>query len=294
MREDVRSRPNGRLGFLLGIAGLVAITAVPGAQSFEVASVKANKSGEQFIRFGIQAGGRFTVTNAPLRELIRVAYQIQNFQITGGPGWITSDRFDIVAKAEQEVPLTPPGGPPGPMQMMLRSLLAERFKLVSHIERRELPTYELVVARADGKTGAQLLPSTVDCDAFRAAMRRSGGPPPAPPAPGERPMCGLRIGPGTLAAGGMPLGALANALAPMVNRVVLDRTGVTGNFDVDLQWTPDQAPQRPAGSPDLPPIDPNGPSIFTALQEQLGLKLESTRGPVDVLVIDSVEQPTPD
>jgi uncharacterized protein (TIGR03435 family) len=131
-----------------------------------------------------------------------------------------------------------------------------------------------------------------------AAMRARGGQPPAPPAPGERMPCGTRMFPGNLSAGSVTMANLTNALARLVSRTVVDRTGLAGAFDLDLQWTPDQMPQGrgdpPPGSPPLPPIDPNGPSIFTALQEQLGLKLESTRAPVDMLVIDRVEHPTED
>jgi len=278
-----------------GGRGQAAAPAAPNANlTFEVASVKPNKSGENFISFRNQPGGRFSISNAPLREIIRFAYQLQNFQIVGAPEWAASDRFDVVAKAEGDVPPAPPGSV-GPMQIMVRNLLAERFGLKVRNESREMPRYDLVLARSDGRLGPQLSPSTTDCQAIFAAARRGGGPP-APPAPGERPQCGMRIGPGVLSAGAFPLSQLATALSPMVQRIVIDRTGLTGAFDAELKWTPDQLPQGPAppGAPPLPSIDPNGPSIFTALQEQLGLKLESVRGPVDVLVIESVSQPTPD
>lgn len=279
----------------------------PGAQaptpSFEVASVKPNKSGDQRVMLGIQPGGRFTATNVPLRMLIRNAYQLQDFQLVGGPGWLTSDRFDVLAKADGDLPFTPLGGPPGPVQFMLKNLLAERFKLAVHRETRDLPIYALVLARSDGKTGPQLRPATVDCTTRFAGRGRDGAPPappqPGPPAPGARPQCGMRIGPGQLSGGGFPVSQLASMLSGFVQRVVVDRTGLTGNFDIDLTWTPDQLPQGtqgppPPGAPPLPPIDPNGPSIYTALQEQLGLKLDSAKGPVEVLVIDRVEPPTED
>jgi uncharacterized protein (TIGR03435 family) len=262
--------------------------------AFEVASVKPNNSGENFIRFGMQPGGRFTAANAPLREIIRFAYALQNFQIVEAPGWSASERFDINAKAEGDVPPGQPGTI-GPVQLMMQSLLAERFALKARRESREMPRYDLVLARADGRLGPGLKPSTTDCQAIFAAARRGGGPP-APPGPGEPIQCGFRIGPGRMQAGAFPLSQLAGALAPQVQRFVIDRTGLTGNFDLDMTFTPDQMPQGapPPGAPALPPIDPNGPSIFTALQEQLGLRLESVRGPVDVLVIESVNRPTPD
>src|SRR5688572_10738972 len=159
--------------------------------TFEVAAVKQNKSGQPFIRFGMQPGGRFNAENAPLIELLRFAFQVQPFQIEGAPGWTRSDRFDVTAKAEGEIPQTAPGEL-GPIQLMMRSLLAERFGLVYHNETREMPIFALVLARADGKLGPKLTPSTTDCAALFAA-RRGGAPgpapgPPPPPsaAPGER------------------------------------------------------------------------------------------------------------
>jgi uncharacterized protein (TIGR03435 family) len=265
------------------------------APAFEVASIKLNNSGDGRVMMQQQPGGRFTATNIPLRLLIRNAYQLQDFQIVGAPSWINSERYDIVAKAEDG---TPPETPsldrtgPSRIQLMIRSLLAERFQLVAHDETRELPIYALVVARSDGKLGPDLKKSEVDCNAVFAAGRGRGmPPPPGPPQPGERPQCGIRIGMGNLAMGGAPLPQFANSLAMFVGRTVQDKTGLTGNYDVTLTWTPDQMPQRPPGAPEPPPADPNGPSIFTALQEQLGLKLDSQKGPVTVLVIDRVERP---
>ena len=122
---------------------------------------------------------------------------------------------------------------------------------------------------------------------------RVGGPPP-PPASGQAPPCGVRTGNGTFSADSRSPSQLAGILSAYLNTRVADQTGLTGLCDAYLTWTPDQMPQRLAGAPDdQPPVDPNGPSIFTAVQEQLGLKLESTTGPVDVLVIDRVEPPTP-
>ena len=105
-------------------------------------------------------------------------------------------------------------------------------------------------------------------------------------------VCGIRIAPGNMSVGGSTLAQFANSLSMFVGRIVVDHTGLTDNFDFNLTWTPDQMPQRPPGAPEPPPIDPNGPSIFTAVQEQMGLKLDSQRGPVSVLVIDRVEHPT--
>jgi len=263
---------------------------------FEVASVKPNTSGDGRMMIGVQPGGRYTATNMPLRLLIRNAYGIQDFQLVGAPDWADSERFDIIARAEHDIGPPIPGGPPSPIQLMLRSLLEDRFKLALHTEKRELPIYALVLARPDGKLGPQLQPTKTDCSALSGARGRGGPPPdPPPPAPGGgRPACGVRMMPGQLAAGGFPIGLLAQQLSQSAQRVVVDRTGLTGNYDFDLKWTPDQLPQgAPPGAP-VPAIDPNGPSLFTAVQEQLGLKLESTKGAVEVLVVDHVERPTPD
>jgi uncharacterized protein (TIGR03435 family) len=269
--------------------------------SFEVASVKPNKTGDGRMMIMGQPDGGIVATNFPVAALIRLSYQLQDFQLIGAPDWIANEHFDIVAKPTVDRPAAPPAGPPGETtRLMVQSLLAERFKLAAHPDTRALPIYALVMARADGKPGPGLRPSTIDCEAMRGAGRGPGGGagrgPGGPPAFGERPACGTMMGPGTLMSGGVPLSQLIGPLSQAAHRVVVDRTGLKGNFDIDLKWTPDQMPSGPPppGAPPLPAIDPNGPSIFTALQEQLGLKLESQTGPVDVLVIDHVERPAPD
>jgi bla regulator protein blaR1 len=265
-----------------------------GEQKFEVASVKPNKSGDLPTRIQLQPGGRITAENMSLRNLIRFAFQVQDFQLVGGPDWLEKERFDILAKAEHDIVPGPPGTT-GPGQLMLRSLLADRFKLTIHQEKRELPVYALMLARADGRLGPQLKRSTTDCAAIIAAARGRGGPGPGPAANGVL-QCGMRMSPGTMLGGGFPLSQLVTSLSQFVRRTVVDRTGLTGDFDLELRWTPDQMPSGtpPPGAPQPPPVDPNGPSIFTALQEQLGLKLESTKDAVDVLVIDHIEAPAPD
>ena len=280
---------------------LMAIAAVRGQQpasptrgpAFEVASVKPNPSGGLGIQINTPGSDRFTATNIPLRDLIRFAYDVQDIRLTGGPDWIRSDRFDIVAKAEQPFPAWGPAGPPMPLLLMVRTLLAERFNIGVHQETRELPVYELVVARDDRKFGPEISPSKLDCES--QAQARRGGPPPVPASP-DQPTCGMRISPGRMVIGSTPMSQFASVLSNFVQRIVLDRTQLPGTFDFRLSWTPDRIPQGPAppGAPPLPPIDPNGPSLFAALQEQLGLKLESTRAPLEVLVIDRVERPTPD
>jgi uncharacterized protein (TIGR03435 family) len=285
--------------FITAVAPLRAVRQVQapsdGAQqpplAFETASVKPNKSGaeERFFRLDPR-GGSLTVTNMQLREMIRFAYRIQSFQLEGGPDWIDSDRFDILAKPEREVPATGTG--PEPLQIMLRTLLADRFKLVMHRETKELPIFELVLAREDGKLGPQLRPAAVDCEA-RAAAARSGTPPPALPGPPGPGSCGTTMNPLRIRGGGVTLATLASLLEGPAQRLVIDRTGLTGRWDFEVNHTPDQSQVPPGVSVPKELLDPNGPSLFTALEEQLGLKLRPARGPVEVLVIDSVQQPTP-
>ncbi len=290
------------LATLLAPAPTVRLSAqaAPSPLQFEVASVKPNRSGSGGVQVGIQPGGRLQATNVTLRDLIRIAYQVQPFQIVGGPSWLSSDRFDIAAKAEAEFPPTPPvpGGPPGPPQLMLQHLLGDRFKLTVHSETREMPTYDLVLARRDGQLGAKLKESALDCAGLAGARGRGAAPP--PPGAGGRGGavgCGVRIGPGLLSGNGVPIASLANSLSQMVQRVVTDKSGLNGNYEFEVSFTPEgpqAGPGAPPGAPPPPPVDANAPSIYTAVQEQLGLKLESGRGQVSVLVVDSVEMPTPD
>jgi len=300
----------GTLAIPLALGAQAPQTPAPGP-SFEVASIKPNNSGDGRVMMGNQPG-RFTATNVTLRMLVRNAYQLQDFQISGGPGWLNSDHFDIVAKIDPAVqesinaarggigPAAAPGQGPNPLQLMIRSLLAERFKLAVHTETKEQPIYALVLARSDGKLGSDLKKSDIDCAALMAARGRgaAAAPPPGPPPPGDRLPCAIRIGPGNLAASGGSLAQFAQSLGMFVGRVVVDKTGLTGGYDISLTWTPDQLPQRAPGTPGDQPIrvngieiDPNGPSIFTAVQEQLGLKLDPQKGPVEMLVIDRAEKP---
>jgi uncharacterized protein (TIGR03435 family) len=291
--------------FLAAILGFVAVigawTMLPlGAQAtptFDVASVKPNKSGPGPQRVGFAPGGRFVATNIPAIDLIAVAFgtpqPLPTFRITGGPGWATSDRFDIAAKADGD-PQPGPNGPPTEMFLMVRAMLADRFKLVVHTETREMPFYTLGIDRSDGRLGPQLHPAAVDCAALRRGGPR-GGAAPAPPPPGQPVPCGMMMAPGRLNGGGATLAMLSTVFSRLVNRVVEDRTGLTGNYDVTLEFTPDQSMLPPGGLPPGMPSPPSdGPSLFTALREQLGLKLDAARGPVEIVVIDHIEPPTPD
>jgi uncharacterized protein (TIGR03435 family) len=289
------------------VAAQAAAAAAPAQPPvFEVASVKPNKSGEQRVMIRTGEGGRFIATNVPLRVLIRSAFGLQeDSQIADAPSWIASDRFDIAAKAGNDLAPLIPGDPIGPTGLMLQALLAERFRLSVHRETREIPIYVLAFTTGERTLGSRLRKTTVDCAAILAKLfppggRGNAGPPP-PLAPGQAPPCGSTGGPGRILAQGMTMAQFASIVSGRVNRLVVDKTGLAGTFDLDLEWMPDQfqgsgplGPLPGAGVPPSSPPDTAGSSIFTALQEQLGLKLESTKGPVEMLVIDHVEQPTPD
>ena len=250
------------------------------APAFEVASIRPNTSGTAQGQglAGPQPGGRFVAIGATLRRLVSGAYD--GMQIVGGPTWIDSSRFDITARASSEVPVDD-------MRRMLRSLLADRFKLVVHTETRELPVYVLSTARSDRKLGPKLRESDAACakEAHNFIPAGPGGPP----------ACGdFRMGARSLIARGMFMPAFAQLLRGRVGRPVLERTGLDGAYDLDLAWFSDLGLQQaPPGSAGAGELTPEGLSLFTALQEQLGLRLQADRGPVDVLIIDSAEPPTP-
>ncbi len=268
--------------------------------AFEVASVKRSRPMQPGgMTFSPPATGRYTQQRIHLLGLLTNAYGVRPYQIVGGPSWMTSEPFEINAKAEEGFTLGPTEpGVPNKLQTMLQALLRERFALRVHRETRELPIAELVLARKDGRLGERLKPSTVDCLALAAERRRTGAPPPAPPALGaELPPCSARGGMGTVSARASSLAMLLSLLAGQLNRPVYDRTNLTGSFDYDLEYTPDNMPPLRPGTT-LPPgmtlPSADGPSLMTAIQDQLGLKIEMGKGPAHVLVIDSVEPPTPD
>lgn len=261
---------------------------------FEIASVKPNKSGTAQMRWSFE-GGRFTATNVTLKTLISSGYgtpqqPLPTFQISGGPKWLDADRFDVLAKTRDNPQIEGNILPPSVLPM-LRALLEERFSLRIHYEARQLPIYAVVFSREGGKPGPGMRPTTLDCAAIRTARAR-----------GEQLTtedCGGRTFPGSVSARGISMPQLISGLArliPDVDRPVIDETGLTGTFDIDLTWLPDHLPLSNADGitppTPVPPIDSNAPSLFTALREQLGLKLVSKKGVVNVLVIDKVEQPT--
>ena len=281
-------------GALILAAGAFAAQS-PATPKFEVASVKPNVSGSTNSS-SADSPGSYRAVNLPLRRLIAIAYRISlpfDRERIVGPSWIDTARFDVTARMpadarSQQIP------------EMMRALLAERFALAARFETREDQVYALVKSRSDGSLGPQLIVSSLDCSKPGTGLSSSGGGGGSFGSPGGRspvddaPRCGLISNVdgngGVLRAGGKTMADLATNLMGRVNRTVLDRTGLTGTWDFTLRWTPEnfQNVDQAAG----PMRD--GTLIMTALQEQLGLKLESQRGPVEFLIIDRVERPTPD
>jgi uncharacterized protein (TIGR03435 family) len=254
---------------------LIPISGIAQSPRFDVVSIKLHTTGPETVRWTFE-NGRFTSTNVTLQMLVSTAYgppqqPLPDFLITGAPGWSTTDRFDVNGTTMSDAALP----------VLLRDLLETRFSLKSHFATREMPIYALVLARRDGMLGPNLRRVERDCAAI-AAGRVAGEP------------CGGQIHPGQVSARGVTMTQIVSGLArlmPGVERPVRDRTGLSGSFDMDLTWTPDRPVVGPTPDTPIAPIDPNSPSLFTALQEQLGLKLEPQRGQVDVLVIDSVSMP---
>ena len=277
---------------LLVAHGLRAQTPpIAGVPAFEVASVRPNTSGYAGMNLESQPGGRLTGTNVTAALLIEFAYELPNFLMSGGPGWLDSDRFDVVAKAEGNATLNQ-------KRMMLRRLLAERFKLAVHTESRHLAIYAMVMARNDGSLGPQLRRTKAECASADSSLNLGIGPSPA----GGPPLCGFfgfapgtqfSAGRGGLAFRGLTMTALANVFVPILRRSVRDDTGLAGYFDGDFDFIAEfPLPPPPPGMPN--PFDAPFGSVFAVLPDQLGLKLESTKAPVDILVIDSVERPAPE
>jgi uncharacterized protein (TIGR03435 family) len=224
----------------------------PATVSFDAASIKLNNSGQRSTSMRVLPGGRIEATNRTLKLLIQNAFGVQNFQIAGGPDWLETARFDVSATANTTAT-------PEQVRVMMRALLADRFKLQWHTEQREMPKYAMRLARPDGRLGDGLKKSSDDARG------------------------GFRANDGSLTTERTTMAALVRELTDYAGRPVVDETGLAGEWALTINWMPDVA----GGDGSLP-------SIFTAMREQLGLKLEPVRGPVDVLVIDRAARPSED
>jgi uncharacterized protein (TIGR03435 family) len=248
------------------------------APAFDVASIKPDTSDDHGISLNIQQSGRFRGTGVSLRMIMEEAYEVKDAQIIGAPPWFASDRYVIDAKPDEatsaEMQKLNPQQRKDKLMLMLRALLEDRCQLTLHKETRDLPAYALVV----GKSGPKFQPS---------------------PAQASDKMQGIHIRRGEMEANEIELRVLADVLSRQLERPVVDNTGLAGKYDFKLTWAPDEhAGQmfKGAGEPGnaaAPPApEAAGPSIFTAVQEQLGLKLEARKSPMLVLVIDRIERPS--
>jgi uncharacterized protein (TIGR03435 family) len=270
----------------------------PAGPTFDVVSVKRNTastspSAPPQVRFNSTVrqspDGGLTMLNVPAGTLVARAYLAAPVDMVGLPGWAMSERYDVIATASLVNPTEEQ------RTAMLRAMLADRFKLATHVETREQPVYDLVVARSDGRLGPSIKPSEADCiakaAADRAAAEATGNPVPPPPGVFDRnappPPCSMRTGDGV--EGDATMAFLATLLRGATGRLVVDKTGLSGSYRLALKFDRMAAlrgPQTDTQAPDA------GPSVFTAVQEQLGLKLESSRAMRDALIIDRFERPT--
>jgi uncharacterized protein (TIGR03435 family) len=292
---------------LLGAAGLLAVAApvvfgllnatssraqsqsenaAANSRVFEVASIRPDKSDRGIVRIMFTPDG-FDATNITLQMLIREACGVEDNQILGAPNWLGSENYDIEAKVDSSVAdeLQKLSGDQRKVaqQQMLQALLMDRVKLTLHHDTKQLPMYALVIAKNGPK-----LQEAKPGDTYTSGLKSPNG---LPIGPG---MMMMQLGGGQITAHGVPLADLVRQLTAQLGRAIMDKTGLTGKYDFTLKWTPDDG-QSPLGGqpgPDNSPPPESWPSLFTALQEQLGLKLESQKGPVEVLVIDHVEKPS--
>jgi uncharacterized protein (TIGR03435 family) len=240
--------------------------------TFDVASVKPNKSGSGMMRMMVKQDG-FSCENISLKNLIASAYVVRQDLISGGPGWVESQGFDVDAKVAAEDVAAMKKLIGRERNSMLQSLLADRFHLKVHIETKVLPIYDLVVAKGGSKL-TEVAPADVT-----AAEDKD-------PEHAKHPGM-MTMGPGMLKGEALQMLSIANQISYVLEKTIIDNTGLKGKYDIDLKWTPEEAKSgEDDGSSE------SGASIFTAVQEQLGLKLVSTKGPVETLVIDHVELPS--
>jgi uncharacterized protein (TIGR03435 family) len=287
--------PRLALAALIFLAAPIALTQTPAAPAppnatpaaaplaFDVISIHPSKSGmttdnngNTFSRMFIRdTPDGYSAGNATLKYIICEAYDVKSDSIVGGPDWIGTNHYDIDAKVIPAADAPPPKLTGAQRRQMIQSLLADRFKLIVHNETKDAPIYELELAKSGSK-----LPESTPGDGFaKGIIGIDGNPVPI----GSL----MPLGPGRLFGQAVTIPSLIDHLTSELERPVVDKTGLTGKYDLSLEWTPDSmtASDSPAGA--------SGPSLFTAIQEQLGLKLTSTHGPVKTLVIDHVEPPSP-
>ena len=282
--------------FMIAIVPAIAaaqqfLSAPPGAPvdpniRFEVVAIRPIEDATSPMRIMFTPSG--LESSMPVGTLLRQALQKPDYQMVGAPGWINTERYSIRAKPPAGVPITA-------MPVMLLNLLKDRFQLATHLETREQPIFHLVMARSDGRLGPDLKPTPAECQAAiaeRQAAMKSG----APPSFNPNDQCGSgRNSPGLISGSGRSIAQLVPMLADLTGRPVIDKTGLTGVYDYMLKFAYEgrmPGVMGPLGTQGpAPPVDPDAPSLSAALQEQLGLKLEGARGPMEIVVIDKFERP---
>lgn len=263
---------NGRTLFILLTLAFAAVQATPQSQpstsSFEVASVKLNRTNERARMNATPAAGRLVITGMTVKQIIQGAYSVQPFEIVSAESPVLSQRIDIEAKTEHPVGSTPQ------LQQMLQPILAERFKLAAHREMREMNALVLALANKGGHLGPKMKQAEKTC---------------------EQATCGaVPSGVGRIVGKGIDMPALVGLIGPSQRLPVIDQTGLQGRYDIDVTYTPEPfsaaaLAQRGGAPPPGVNVDPNGPALFDALRDQLGLRVEPRKMLVPVLVIDHIE-----
>ena len=266
------------LAVTLALSGLLLAEPLAQQGLIEVASVRRYPPSENVQWMIAPRPGGQLLLRLTAQRLVAVAFRLQMDQVVNAPAWARSDMYEMLVKVREGTAVNIDTVP-----QIVREIAADRFGLKTHEETRELPVYLLVRARADRATGSGLKPAAVDCTLRKPPTRA-----PDQPLPAELSRCGLTQRPGVVSMSGFPMDPFVRILSNIVGRVVVDRAGLEGNWDLDLEFAPDLSPDSAAG----PPTD--RPSIFAALTEQLGLKLEAGRAPVSVVAIDEIRRPAED
>lgn len=273
--------PRAAALFLVALAIVPTISAQTPRAEFDVVSIKRSAPAEPGSSMRTLPDGTSIMLNVRVQQFITSAAPVPVREVIGLPDWATTERYDVTAKP-------PDGSTPQQRSEMWRTLFVERMKLEAHVEERERDTFALVMARSDGRLGPQLKPSTLDCSP------KPPGTPPAPPPPPAASdsdylnRCGGRFGNGRIVSGSTTMDSLVLSFAGLAGRQVFNRTGLKGNYALTLTFSP----PRPRGSSTDAPAPDDAPDFFTALQEQLGLKLQPEKSLVPVFVIDRLERPT--
>lgn len=264
------------VAFLIIAPILPAIGQDQAAPSYVASPIRRNADASNRST-GFRPGG-FFMNGGTIRQIFQIAYPSQAQDPIGAPEWMLTERYDMTVRFD---------GTPTPEQnaAIFREIFADQLKLRAHYETRDAPTYTMVLARADGRLPPAVRRLEVDCDSLMAAARRGESVPALPPSASGAPACGDQFGNGSITSGGMRMDRLAGAIRNVAGRLIIDKTGLVGFYEFSLEW----APQRPPSSD--APADTR-PNIFTAIQEQLGLKLEASTSPVQVVVIDHIERPS--